>query len=71
MVRRIVGVLAEVGRGRLEAASAPTLLTSQSDVPAKLTAPASGLFLERVYYAGEERHASVHPALWTSSTRNS
>jgi hypothetical protein len=30
-------------------------LKKDSDVPAKLTAPASGLFLERVYYRGENR----------------
>jgi tRNA pseudouridine38-40 synthase len=50
MVRRIVGVLVEVGRGLLQPDAVPALLTSRSDLPAKLTAPASGLFLERVFY---------------------
>ena len=50
MVRRIVGVLVEIGRGELEVAAIDALLTTSSDVPARLTAPASGLFLERVFY---------------------
>jgi tRNA U38,U39,U40 pseudouridine synthase TruA len=62
MVRRIVGVLAEVGRGSLEPRAAATLLTSSAGEPARLTAPASGLFLERVYYKGDERGAPIAPA---------
>jgi tRNA pseudouridine38-40 synthase len=50
MVRRIVGVLVDVGRGGLSPDAAGSLLTGDSDLPPKLTAPASGLFLERVYY---------------------
>jgi tRNA pseudouridine38-40 synthase len=50
MVRRLAGVLAEVGRGGLEATRVAALLSSSSDLPPKLTAPASGLFLERVFY---------------------
>jgi tRNA pseudouridine38-40 synthase len=53
MVRRMVGVLAEVGRGTLEESDVRTFLTGQSPVPATLTAPPSGLFLERVLYPGE------------------
>jgi tRNA pseudouridine38-40 synthase len=53
MVRRIVGVLAAVGRGDLTAAQAGGFLDEQSDLPATLTAPASGLFLEGVYYSGD------------------
>jgi len=55
MVRRIVGVLVEVGRGELEPQLAATFLTQRSDLPARLTAPASGLFLERVFYKGDAR----------------
>jgi tRNA pseudouridine38-40 synthase len=55
MVRRIVGVLVEIGLGRLEPTAAATLLRESSTAPAKLTAPASGLFLERVYYKGDTR----------------
>ena len=62
MVRRIVGVLAEVGRGAIEPDGAAALLASASGVPAQLTAPASGLFLERVYYEGDERETAIAPA---------
>jgi tRNA pseudouridine38-40 synthase len=55
MVRRMVGVLVEVGRGELDVQDAGRFLTEASDVPAKLTAPASGLFLAAVSYAGDPR----------------
>lgn len=54
MVRRIVGVLVEAGRGALTPEQVAALLSSSSDLPPKLTAPASGLFLERVYYGPSE-----------------
>jgi tRNA pseudouridine38-40 synthase len=63
MVRRIVGVLVEVGRGGLAADEAASMLVRRSDAPARLTAPASGLFLERVYYAGDRRDAPVQAAV--------
>jgi tRNA pseudouridine38-40 synthase len=53
MVRRIVGVLVAVGRGDVTQEALRTFLTHKSDVPARLTAPASGLFLEWVRYEGE------------------
>jgi len=53
MVRRVVGVLVEVGRGRLATADVEGFLEERSPAPARLTAPASGLFLERVVYPGE------------------
>src|SRR2546429_4161510 len=53
MVRRIVGVLAEIGRGGLEPEAAADLLAADSKTPARLTAPPSGLFLERVLYEGD------------------
>jgi tRNA pseudouridine38-40 synthase len=62
MVRRIVGVLVEVGRGRLDPGAAGALLSSESSLPARLTAPASGLFLERVYYEGDQRAAGLRAA---------
>jgi tRNA pseudouridine38-40 synthase len=63
MVRRIVGVLAEVGRGQLPVASAKRFLAERSGIPAKLTAPASGLFLERVIYDGDARDWPMRPAI--------
>jgi tRNA pseudouridine38-40 synthase len=53
MVRRLVGVLVEAGRGGITADEAAALLVSGSNAVARLTAPASGLFLERVYYEGD------------------
>ena len=53
MVRRIVGVLAAVGKGEIPPGQVGPLLEAQkgrSEEPARLTAPASGLFLERVFY---------------------
>lgn len=55
MVRRLVGVLVEVGRAGLSVDDAAAMLEARSEVPARLTAPASGLFLERVYYEGDPR----------------
>ena len=55
MVRRIVGVLVEIGRGGLEPAAAARFLAESSAAPAGLTAPSSGLFLERVYYQDDPR----------------
>ena len=54
MVRRIVGTLVEIGRGALDPAAATQFLASASNTPARLIAPPSGLFLERVSY-GEDR----------------
>jgi tRNA pseudouridine38-40 synthase len=62
MVRRIVGVLVDIGRGSLEPHAAAALLTSSAGEPARLTAPASGLFLERVYYDGDEGRTPIAPA---------
>jgi tRNA pseudouridine38-40 synthase len=59
MVRRIVGVLVEIGRGGLNADAAALMMRDDSSLPAKLTAPPSGLFLERVYYKNDRRDPSV------------
>jgi len=50
MVRRIVGVLVEVGRGNLSPADVERLLERPSREVAKFTAPPSGLFLEKIVY---------------------
>jgi tRNA pseudouridine38-40 synthase len=62
MVRRIVGVLVEIGRGGLDAAAAAELIAGSSNLPATLTAPPSGLFLSRVYYKGDHRGEPVRAA---------
>lgn len=54
MVRRIIGILVEVGRGNLSVDDIQRLMSHKSDEPAKYTAPPSGLFLERVYYRDGE-----------------
>ena len=59
MVRRMVGVLVDVGAGGTTIDEAERFLHEESAVPAKLTAPASGLFLERVYYRGETRRPAL------------
>ncbi len=53
MVRRIVGVLVEVGRGNLSKEDVRSFLAQPTNAPAQYTAPPSGLFLERVYYEKE------------------
>jgi len=54
MARRIVGMLAEVGRGNASATDFQRLLKFQSNAAAKYTAPPSGLFLEKVLYKGDD-----------------
>jgi tRNA pseudouridine38-40 synthase len=65
LVRRLVGVLAAVGRGELAAADVDRLLRGKSggSTPAQLTAPATGLFLARVFYEGDDRNVTVAPML--------
>ena len=63
MVRRMVGVLVECGRGDLAPAEVPRMLHAESDLPARLTAPPSGLFLERVLYPGEVFDRPLRPVL--------
>jgi tRNA pseudouridine38-40 synthase len=54
MVRRMVGILVEVGCKRLGEEDIRALLQGQSDIPARHTAPAAGLFFERAFYDEEE-----------------
>jgi tRNA pseudouridine38-40 synthase len=51
MVRRIVGVLVEIGRGKMPKDAIENFLEMPSKEPAKYTAPPSGLFLTAVEYA--------------------
>jgi tRNA pseudouridine38-40 synthase len=63
MVRRLTGVLVEIGKGALGVEDLTRLLTAESDLPARLTAPPSGLFLERVFYEPPPAHWPLEPAL--------
>jgi tRNA pseudouridine38-40 synthase len=59
MVRRMVGVIVDIGAGGTTVDQAETFLREDSGVPARLTAPASGLFLERVYYRSDARRSPL------------
>lgn len=50
MVRRLVGVLVEVGRGKMSLETVEVFLEQPSREPARHTAPPSGLFLEKIEY---------------------
>ncbi|MBA4322909.1 MAG: tRNA pseudouridine(38-40) synthase TruA [Odoribacter sp.] len=52
-VRRMTGVIVDAGRGKLSYDDVLSFFKTPSDIPAKLTAPPSGLFLERVYYKND------------------
>jgi tRNA pseudouridine38-40 synthase len=70
MVRRMVGVLVEIGRGALPPDAIRTMLADGSTAPARLTAPAAGLFLERVIYKGDlDAGSTGRPATRTPRTR--
>ncbi len=53
MVRRVVGVLVQIGLHNLPAEAMERFLSEIVDDPAAWTSPPSGLFLERVAYPGE------------------
>jgi tRNA pseudouridine38-40 synthase len=67
MVRRMAGVLVEVGKKQLDPDDVTGLLSGNPKkglpTPASLTAPASGLFLERVFYDGDPRSFPLTPAV--------
>jgi tRNA pseudouridine38-40 synthase len=63
MVRRIVGILVEAGRGKLSKSDIEKYLTGSSNEPSKYTAPPSGLFLEKVLYKGEKLDTELTPVL--------
>jgi tRNA pseudouridine38-40 synthase len=69
MVRRIIGVLVAVGVGELEPEKAASFLAERSGIPARLTAPPSGLFLARVFYKADPRDdkiSAITPLEWSS-----
>lgn len=60
-VRRMTGVLVEAGRGKLSSSDVASFFRLKTDIPAKLTAPPSGLFLEKVYYKNDEISYTAKP----------
>ena len=64
MVRRIVGVLVEVGRGNLAPDNLARFLADKTGALAQWTAPPSGLFLECVRYRGELPPGPLRPAFF-------
>jgi len=63
MVRRMVGVLVAAGLSTLDEQDVLALLHEPSRLPAELTAPPSGLFLERVSYVRGETVPDSPPFL--------
>jgi tRNA pseudouridine38-40 synthase len=63
MVRRMVGIMVEAGRGNLFPPDISRMLTSKSEIPARFTAPPSGLFLEQVMYEGDIQRPVKLPPL--------
>lgn len=62
-VRRMTGVLVESGRGKLKLEDISSFFRIRTDIPAKLTAPPSGLFLDKVYYKKEEIMYDAKPII--------
>lgn len=54
MVRIMVGTLLEVSRGRFQPEEIPAMIEQKNRKAAGPTAPASGLYLNRVFYEGGE-----------------
>jgi len=63
MVRRIVGILVEVGRGKKSEKDILNYMNNKSNEVAKFTAPPSGLFLEKVLYEEEKLSDDLNPAI--------
>jgi tRNA pseudouridine38-40 synthase len=63
MVRRVVGVLVEVGRGKKTEKDILNYLSSKSNEVAKFTAPPSGLFLEKVLYKEDKLPVELNSIL--------
>jgi len=61
MVRRIAGVLVHAGKSKLTFEEIRGFMEQYSERPSQLSAPPSGLYLERVYYRGER--FDFHPKI--------
>ena len=65
-MRRVVGTLVQIGAGDLDRHAFEDLLGARKPrtgkgLPAEWTAPPSGLFLERVSYAGDPALGPIEP----------
>jgi tRNA pseudouridine38-40 synthase len=67
MVRQIVGVLAEVGRGKMREIDVERMFNEESEIPSRLTAPPSGLFLQSVNYSPTAPLPPLQPATLIAS----
>jgi tRNA pseudouridine38-40 synthase len=63
MVRRMIGLLVEIGRGKQTEKDLLFYLNNRSKDPAKFTAPPSGLFLEAVLYNKEINSRKLLPVI--------
>lgn len=63
MVRRIVGVLVEAGRGNMTTIDIERFLKNETNEPATFTAPPSGLFLDQIYYDNEPVNEDCIPKI--------
>jgi tRNA pseudouridine38-40 synthase len=63
MVRRVVGVLVQVGTGALKVEAVTQFLKKPPADVGQWTAPAAGLFLERVLYPGESVSNEIQAAV--------
>jgi tRNA pseudouridine38-40 synthase len=63
-VRRMTGVLVEAGRDKLSPDDVASFFRGETDIPAKLTAPPSGLFLERVCYRKGDIIYQARPVIY-------
>lgn len=62
-VRRMVGVMVEAGRGKLSTSEIEAIFKKPSEIVAKLTAPPSGLYLEKVCYDGDKLPEDLVPVI--------
>ncbi len=70
MVRRMVGTLVEIGRGKMKSEDLKFFLTNKSNIPAKYTAPPSGLFLEKINYKHEQLKNEISPIFFINNFKN-
>jgi tRNA pseudouridine38-40 synthase len=63
MVRRMVGLLVEIGRHKQTEKDLFFYLNNRSDIPSKYTAPPSGLFLESVIYKNQVHTRNLSPVI--------